>query len=125
MPNPALFQRWQDLVIPNPIPVDFSFGREAGVEGFGHEPASHDSDCRREDAIQRRPPPLRAVTPGREIHVGALGESVDACIRAAGAVHSHGLGTNLLDGFLEMVLNAIAIRLTLPAGERRAVIRDN
>jgi len=124
MPYAAVFQRRQDFIVPNPIPVYLSFGREAGMEGFRHKPALHDSDRRRKDAIQRRPPPLRPVTPGRNIHVGALGESVDARIRAAGPVHSHRLGTNLLKGFLEVILNAVAIRLTLPAGERRAVIPD-
>jgi predicted acyltransferase len=57
--------------------------------------------------------------------VGALGESVNSGIGATGAMHSHWLGTNLPDGLFEMVLNAVGIALTLPAGKRRAIVRDD
>jgi hypothetical protein len=49
---------------------------------------------------------------------------MNACIRASGSVNTHGPASDALKGVLEMILDRVAMRLTLPAGERRAVIRD-
>lgn len=54
-----------------------------------------------------------------------LRECVHTSIGAASAVNTHGFGTNLFDGPFEMVLNPIAVPLALPAGKRRAIIRDD
>jgi len=47
---------------------------------------------------------------------------MNACIRASGSVNMHGHAADALKGVLEMILDRVAMRLTLPAGERRAVI---
>jgi hypothetical protein len=57
--------------------------------------------------------------------MGALCESVHTGIGAARPVNTDGLGTNLFYGPFEMILNSIAVPLALPAGKRRAVIRDD
>jgi hypothetical protein len=49
---------------------------------------------------------------------------MDACIRSSGAVNTHWPASDALKGALEMILDRVAMRLTLPAGERRAVISD-
>jgi hypothetical protein len=49
---------------------------------------------------------------------------MNACIRASGSVNTHGPAGDALKGVLEMILDRVAMRLTLPAGERRAVISD-
>jgi hypothetical protein len=51
-----------------------------------------------------------------------LGEGVDACVCSSGSVNTHGPAGDALKGVLEMILDRVAMRLTLPAGERRAVI---
>src|SRR5206468_4968138 len=56
------------------------------------------------------------------IGVCALSESVDACVCPSGSVNTHGPAGDALKGVLEIVLDRVAMRLTLPAGERRAVI---
>lgn len=55
----------------------------------------------------------------------ALREGVNTGIGSARTVNAHGFGTNLFDGPFQMVLNPIAVPLTLPAGKRRTVIRDD
>jgi hypothetical protein len=55
----------------------------------------------------------------------ALRERVDACIRSSGAVNAHRLVKDPLKRALHMILDRIAVRLALPAGEWRAVVRDN
>jgi len=55
----------------------------------------------------------------------ALRESVHTRIGAASPVNPDALGTNLFDRAFEMVLDSIAVSLALPAGKRRAVIRDD
>jgi len=55
----------------------------------------------------------------------ALCERVHSGIGATSPVNPDALGTNLFDRAFEMVLDSIAVPLALPAGKRRAVIRDD
>src|ERR1051326_1497583 len=50
--------------------------------------------------------------------------SACAPIRSSSAVNSYPLSANFMNGALELVLNCLAMRLTLPAGERRTVVSD-
>jgi hypothetical protein len=50
---------------------------------------------------------------------------MNACIRASGSVNTHWLAGDALKGVLETILDGVAMRLTLPAGERRAVINHD
>jgi hypothetical protein len=95
------------------------------VKRFGDEPALHDSNRGRENSVQSGAPSLRTVTPSGKIDMRTLREGVHTGIGAAGAMNAHGLRTNLFDGSFEMVLNPIAVPLALPAGKRRAIIRDD
>jgi hypothetical protein len=56
--------------------------------------------------------------------VSALRECMNACVRASGSVNMHWPACDAFKGVLEMILDRVAMRLTLPAGERRAVISD-
>jgi hypothetical protein len=55
----------------------------------------------------------------------ALREGVDACVRSPGPVNAHRPSGDAFKRAFEMILNGIAVRLTLPAGEWRAVVRDD
>ena len=55
----------------------------------------------------------------------ALRERVHACVRSPGAVNAHRRAGEALERALEIILNGITVRLTLPAGEWRAIVRDN
>ncbi len=55
----------------------------------------------------------------------ALREGVNACVRSPGPVNAQGTSGNAVKGAFEMILNGITVRLTLPAGEWRAVVRDD
>ena len=61
----------------------------------------------------------------RWIYVSALRHRVHAGIRPSRAVDANPLGTNLCEGRFEMVLNAVAVGLTLPSGKRPAVIGND
>jgi hypothetical protein len=54
----------------------------------------------------------------------ALRECMNSCVGSTGAVHSNGLAADALKRALKMILNRIAMRLTLPTGERSSVVRD-
>jgi hypothetical protein len=47
----------------------------------------------------------------------ALRERVYACVRSPGAVNAHRRAGDALERALEVVLDRVAVRLTLPAGE--------
>jgi hypothetical protein len=53
-----------------------------------------------------------------------LRQRVDTCIRASGAVYPRRLSRDRRERGLEPILNRVAVCLTLPAGEGRAVVRD-
>ena len=55
----------------------------------------------------------------------ALRECVDARIRSPGSVNAHRLAQDALKCTLHVILDRIAMRLALPSGERRAVVRDD
>jgi hypothetical protein len=57
--------------------------------------------------------------------VRALCEGVNTCVRAAGAVNTHNSTSDALKSALEMILHRVPVRLALPTGERRAVVRDD
>jgi len=50
---------------------------------------------------------------------------VNSSIRSSCAVNSHNFASDSLKRALEEILHCVAMRLTLPAGEWRAVVSDN
>jgi hypothetical protein len=50
---------------------------------------------------------------------------MNTCIGSSGPEHPWSFAGNSLKRALEMVLNSVAMRLALPAGERRAVVSDD
>jgi hypothetical protein len=54
-----------------------------------------------------------------------LCEGVNTGVRSSGAVNAHRFASDALKSALEMILHRVAMRLALPAGERRAVISDD
>ena len=55
----------------------------------------------------------------------ALSKCVHAGIGASGTVNSQIIATNSPECALELVLNRVVMRLTLPSGKRRAVVGDD
>ena len=55
----------------------------------------------------------------------ALRERVDAGVRSSSAVNAHSSAGEALKRALEMILHRVAMRLALPAGERRAIVSDD
>jgi hypothetical protein len=53
-----------------------------------------------------------------------LCEGVNTGVRSSGAVNAHTFAGDTRTRTLEMILHSVAMRLALPAGERRAVIRE-
>ena len=54
-----------------------------------------------------------------------LRERVNACVRSSGPVNAHRPSGDALKRAFEMILDRIAMSLALPAGEWRAVVRDD
>jgi hypothetical protein len=50
---------------------------------------------------------------------------MDACVCSAGTVNAQSLAKDPLKCVLQMVLNRVTMRLALPSGKRRAVVRDD
>jgi hypothetical protein len=57
--------------------------------------------------------------------VGALRERVDAGVCSSGAVNAHRFAKDPLKRALHVILDSIAMRLALPTGELRAIVRDD
>jgi hypothetical protein len=57
--------------------------------------------------------------------VGALRECVDAGVRSSGAVNARRLAKDALKRALHVILDSIAMRLALPTGERRTIVRND
>ena len=55
----------------------------------------------------------------------ALRQGVDARIGSSGTVNAHRLTTNAFKCAFDMVLDRVAMRLTLPAGKSGPVISNN
>jgi hypothetical protein len=47
---------------------------------------------------------------------------MDACVRSSGPVNARASSGDALKRAFQMILNSVAVRLALPARERRAVI---
>lgn len=125
MPGASEFMRRQNRPGPNPVTIKFCLGREARVKIVRHAPALQDANGRRQGGVERgRPlPPRQTVL--RKIDMRTLRERVHAGICASRSMHSN---CRTLDAFkraLEVILNPIAVRLTLPAREGRTVIGDD
>jgi hypothetical protein len=56
--------------------------------------------------------------------MSGLGECVYSCIRSAGAMYPSRSIKNLGQGCLNMILDCIPIRLTLPTREGLPIVRD-
>jgi len=54
-----------------------------------------------------------------------LCKRVNTGVRSSGAVNAHNRAGDALKRALEMILHRVAVRLALPAGERRAVVSDD
>ena len=55
----------------------------------------------------------------------ALRECMDAGVRSSGAVNARRLAKNAFKRALDVILDGVAMRLTLPAGEWSAVVCDD
>jgi len=80
---------------------------------------------RRQQRIERFNPTRCCQFWANEIDVCALRECVNACVRSPGPVNAHRPSGDPFKSAFEMILNGIGVRLTLPAGEWRAVVRDD
>jgi hypothetical protein len=54
-----------------------------------------------------------------------LCEGVNTGISSSRAVNAHSFASDALKRALEVILHRVAVRLALPAGERRAVVSDD
>jgi hypothetical protein len=60
-----------------------------------------------------------------EIDMGALGESVDASVGSSSPVNADRLAADTLKRSLDMVLNRVAMGLTLPPRKSFPLVGDN
>src|SRR5207244_2582858 len=88
--------------------------------------AAHHAYGRRQQRVERFRPTRRRQNFVGKIDVCALREGVYACVRSPGSVNAHWCSGDALKRALQMILDSVAMRLALPAGEWRAVIsRDH
>jgi hypothetical protein len=57
--------------------------------------------------------------------VRTLRERVNASVRSSSSVHANRFASDALKRALEVILHRVAMRLALPASERRAVVRND
>src|ERR1043166_1824702 len=125
VPRATAFQRWKHSSIPNPVAIDFSHCGKARMERLGDKAAPQNTNGWRQESVQRRDPTIRLIAALRQIHMGALGQSMDARVGSPGAMDPDGRGTDGLKSLLQLVLDRVSIRLALPAGKRGAVVGNN
>jgi len=125
MPNATVFERRKDIRIPNAIPIRFSFRGESRVECLRNEPAPHDANGRRQKSVEGGYPPIRFIAAIRQIHMRALRERMNARVGPPGPMNPDRFGTDTLKSGFDVILNPIPVRLALPAGKRRTVVRDD
>src|SRR6266487_3278143 len=121
LPGTAVFKWRQNRRRPDSVAIDFSLSRNSRVKLVRHISAAHHANCWKQQRIERFGP-TRGCQKFANIDVRALLECMNACIRASGSVNMHWPACDALKGMLEMILDRVAMRLTLPAGKRRAVI---
>jgi len=117
----------QDVVPAGPegIGIGLAPGRKPGVERRGNRRHGDDGDVRREQGA-KGPLPGKPGPGGGHVHMGRLGQGVDAGIGAAGAVDPYRFAAQRPEGVFQTALDrpAKARRLELPTAEMGAVIGD-
>ena len=125
MPGSTAFKRRKHRSIPNAITIRFSLCGKSRMKRVGNKPAPQNPNGRRQESIQRGDPPIRFIATMGQIHVRALRQRMHTRIGPPGAMHPDGLGTNALKSIFQAVLNRIAVRLALPPGKQRPVVRND
>src|SRR6202007_1742552 len=103
------------LRVPEPAAVHRALRGEPGVKLPGNTTAGHDPDTRRKIGIESDSPGRRRKPFGGDVYMSGLGEGGYSCIRWRGAMYSSRSIKNLGQCGLNMILDCIPIRLTLPA----------
>lgn len=124
MPGAVDLKGRQDLCRYDAVTINFSVCGKAGMKFFGNESAAKDSDLRWQGRVEREQKSRRIETRD-QIGMCALSECMDAGVCASGAMHPDHFLRYPEESSLELVLNGIFLRLTLPAGEQGAVVGDN
>ncbi len=125
MPCAAEFVRRQDRCGPNPVTINFSFCRKAGMKIARDPLTSQDTNGGRQDCVQRRRPSRQRQTILRKIDMGTLRERVHAGISASRSVNANWSSMDAFERALKMILNPIAVRLALPACKWLAVVGND
>jgi hypothetical protein len=125
MPGAPEFMWRQDRPGPNPVTINFCPGRKARMKIGRHAPALQDANGRRQDGVERGRPLRQRQTVLRKIDMRALRKRVHSGIGASRSMHANRRPLDAFERALEMVLNPVAIRLTLPARKGRAVISND
>ena len=123
MPGPPDLERMKRFRVPDPVPVHLALGGEPGVKLPGNTTAGDNSDTRRKIGIESDSPGHRREPFGRDVYMSGLGEGMYSCIRSAGAMYSSRSIKNLGQCCLNMILDCIPVRLTLPTREGLPVVR--
>src|SRR5947209_844657 len=124
MPRAIDFEGRHVAVIPNPVAISFSLRAETRVELRGHVGATHNPNFHGQECIEGAGPAFQFHAARSNIRMRTLRERMHAGVRAPRSVHANAFARHAREGALENILDCVAARLTLPAGERRAVIRD-
>ena len=122
VPGAAAFKWREHNSIPNAVAIRFSLCRKSRVERRGNKLAAHYANGWRQESVQRGDPPLRFIAAIGQIHVRALRQRMNTRIGPSGAMHPDRLGTDTQKSAFQMVLDRIAVRLTLPSGKRGTVV---
>ena len=125
MQGATVLKWWQNRRSPDSVAVNLSFCGKTRVEIVRHISTAEHANGWRQQCIERFDPTGYCQLWANEIDMCALREGVDACVRPPGPVNAHRRSGDALKRAFEMILNGIAVRLTLPAGKRRAVVSDD
>ena len=124
MPGTLIIERRQNRGSPDSVAINFPFCRETGVKILRHISTAKHANGRRQRRIQRFDPTV-SWQKFYNINMRALCERMDPGVGSSGPVHAHGSAGDTLKCALDMILNSVAMRLALPAGERRTVVGDD
>jgi len=82
------------------------------------------ANLRRQSSVHGNCPPGWRK-PVVNVDMRALTEGVDASVSSAGAVHPDRFARDFCQCPLQMILNSVAVKLALPTGKVRSIVRDH
>jgi len=124
VPGPTNLQWMKNRVVPNAVAVDFANGGVLSMKFCRCQLASNHANFGRKMSIHGRYPVREAHFLPGHLDMRHLSEGMNSGIRSSSPVQFNRGRHDLRESPLQVILNSVLIRLTLPTAKWSAVIGD-